>query len=117
MVLSCETRGDLMILTVEKPRIDSQIAGVFRDEAEDYLSDNRVDCAVDLSNVRFMDSTGLSSLVSLLKFIGPDRKLELCGLTPQVTKALKLTRLDDIFVTRANVREAELAREARAAMS
>lgn len=117
MIISCETRGQLMILTVEKPRIDSQIASMFGEEAEEYLGNNRLDCAVDLSQVRFMDSTGLSSLVSLLKFVGPDRKLELCGLTPQVTKTLKLTRLDDIFVTRADVREAELARENRVALS
>ena len=113
MLISCETRGPLMVLTVLKARIDAQNVGEFKEEAREHLRSSTLDCAMDLSKVSFMDSSGISTMVSLLKYVGPDRKLELCGMTPPVTKTMRLTRLDTVFFTRDSVREAELAREPR----
>ena len=113
MLTSCDVRGDLLVLAVEHARIDAQSVDQMMDEMREHLNSNSLDCALDLSKVSFMDSTGISTLVSLLKHVGPDRRLELCGLTPQVQKTMKLTRLDNVFYTRPSVRDAELARGTR----
>ena len=43
---------------------------------------------------------GLGAIVAVKKLLGPDRVLELSGLTPTVEKVFRLTRMDSIF-TRA----------------
>jgi len=52
---------------------------------------------LDLSRVAFLDSSGLGAVVAVMKLIGPERKLELVGLTPTVAKVFRLTRMDTIF--------------------
>ena len=110
MLLSCEDHGPLMVLTVMKARVDAQTAPEFKDQARDFLGSGTQDCALDLSRVSFMDSSGIGALVALLKFMGRERKLELCGLTPAVAKTMRLTRLDTVFITRDTLRSALHAR-------
>ena len=38
-----------------------------------------------------------------MKLLGPDRSLELAGLTPTVEKVFRLTRMDSIFTIHAAV--------------
>jgi anti-sigma B factor antagonist len=53
---------------------------------------------MDLSAVKFMDSTGLGSLVSVLKLLGGKRDLILCGVKGMLQDLFKLTRMDRVFV-------------------
>lgn len=110
MLLSCEDRGALMVMTVMKARIDAQTAPEFKDQAREFLGTGTQDCALDLSRVSFMDSSGIGALVALLKFMGRERRLELCGMTPAVAKTMRLTRLDTVFVTQDSLRSALDAR-------
>lgn len=114
MLLSCETRGTLLVLTGLKARVDAHNADDFKEQAREFLNTSTLDCALDLNRVNFMDSTGISVLVSLLKYIGPDRRLELCSLTPPIRKTLRLTRLDTVFSIRESVHKAELAQTPKA---
>ncbi len=53
---------------------------------------------VDLRRVTFMDSSGLSALVSALKAVRPLKgAVYLVGPTPQVRMALQMTMMDQIF--------------------
>jgi anti-sigma B factor antagonist len=52
---------------------------------------------LDLAQVKFLDSSGLGAIVAVKKLLGPDRVLELSGLTPTVEKVFRLTRMDTIF--------------------
>ncbi|MFK7945492.1 MAG: STAS domain-containing protein [Paracoccaceae bacterium] len=106
MLLSCEDHGPILVLTVLKARIDSQSAMEFKAEAREFLSTGDQDCALDLSRVSFADSSGIGALVALLKFMGRDRKLELCGMNPAVAKVMRLTRLDTVFISHDSVKSA-----------
>ena len=53
--------------------------------------------AIDLSRVDFLDSSGLGSLVSLLKEVRPTGDVVLYGAKPSVAEILRLTRLDAVF--------------------
>ena len=50
-----------------------------------------------MTQVAFLDSSGLGAVVAAMKALGPDRPLELAGLTPTVQKVFRLTRMDSVF--------------------
>src|ERR1017187_1881398 len=59
---------------------------------------------LDLSQMHFMDSSGLGNLVSALKRVRVgDGRLALVGLSPRTTTILRLTGLAPIFATYATV--------------
>lgn len=62
---------------------------------------------VDLSEVPYMDSSGVASLVKLLARVRRgDIKLRLCGLNPRVRSVFEITRLDGVFEIRPTAKEA-----------
>jgi anti-sigma B factor antagonist len=86
---------------------------------KDYLLtllDNGTKCLVlDLSEVRFVDSSGLGALLSGLKNAGMrDIRYILAGLQPRVQSMFELTRLHRVFEIHPGIDEALLgAGEAR----
>lgn len=60
---------------------------------------------LDLSDVTFLDSSGLGALVAAMKLIAPQR-LDLAGLTPNVARVFRLTRMDTVFVIHPTAAEA-----------
>lgn len=63
--------------------------------------------AVNLSDVRYVDSSGIASLVEVLKMArNTDKRLVLFGLNEPVQDVLQLTRLAKIFEIRKTEKEA-----------
>ena len=91
---------------VEAERIDAMVAIQFKDLVRDATLNAAETVILDLSRVSFLDSSGLGAVVAVMKELGAARRLELAGLTPNVAKAFRLTRLDRIFKIHANVQEA-----------
>ncbi|MBC6990318.1 MULTISPECIES: STAS domain-containing protein [Hymenobacter] len=64
----------------------------------DHLGDAITLCAVDLSNVRFINSTGIGVLVSILtKFRNQGGELVLINPSEHIRKLLLITKLNSIF--------------------
>ncbi|MCP3871796.1 MAG: STAS domain-containing protein [Desulfobacteraceae bacterium] len=62
---------------------------------------------VDLSDVSFMDSSGIATLVEGLQWSKKDKKaFVLTGLGTNVKSALSLTKLDDVFIIKENTDDA-----------
>ena len=99
MLLSREDRAETMVLTPQRARIDAAVAWQIGDEAKELLARRPGDCVMDLGRVTFLDSMGLGMLVTLLKTMGPQRRLTLAALNPAVKKTLRLTRMDTVFAT------------------
>ncbi len=58
---------------------------------------------IDLEDVNFMDSSGLSSLVAAQRIARTSQgKLYLCSINEQVKMVFELTRMDRVFETFAN---------------
>jgi exopolysaccharide biosynthesis WecB/TagA/CpsF family protein/anti-anti-sigma factor len=56
------------------------------------------DCVLDLSDLQFVDSTGLRLFFRLQRrFNGRERELVLCGMRPAVRQLLEITRLTGLF--------------------
>jgi anti-sigma B factor antagonist len=106
MELGIETRGDLLIVSVREDRIDAAVAIQFKDRMRDVLVDAPARVVLDLQQVAFLDSSGLGAVVAVMKLLGPDRRLELAGLTPTVQKVFRLTRMDSVFVIHPAVPDA-----------
>jgi|SRR5579859_1601551 len=73
-------------------------AGPARQWLDDATAEQPAFVVVDLAGVRFMDSTGLSTLVHAMKrarALGGD--LRLCGLQQSVRMIFEMTRLDRVF--------------------
>ena len=106
MQLTTQTKADALCITVEDERIDAAIAVQFKDTFRKLLAGHRGRVIVDMEKVAFLDSSGLGSLVAVMKMLPSGQKLELAGLQDVVHKVLKLTRMDSIFVLHADAKTA-----------
>ena len=69
----------------------------------DHLGDTVLNCAVDLSEIRYINSTGIGILVSLLtKFRSRGGEMVLINPADHPKKMLALTKLNNIFSVAAD---------------
>ncbi|MCT4372528.1 STAS domain-containing protein [Yangia mangrovi] len=106
MKLTC--RGtEPQVISVGEPRIDAAVAIQFKDAMRAMLSPEAERVILDLSQVEFIDSSGLGAVVAVKKAMGASQRLDLAGLTPMVDKLFRLTRMDTIFALYPTLVEAE----------
>lgn len=73
----------------------------------EHLDGNVLNCAIDLSAVRYVNSSGIGTLVSLLtKFRSRGGELVLINPADHPRKLLALTKLNNIFTVVASPAEA-----------
>lgn len=97
MTLETRTRRGITIIEVGDERIDAAGAIRFKDAMRAAMQCEPDHVVLDLSRVRFVDSSGLGAIVAAMKQMGSDRRLDLAGLTPDVDKVFRLTRMDTVF--------------------
>lgn len=86
--------------------LDGIKANQLRREISDVVASGATTVLIDLTDVTFMDSSGLSALVSALKMVRTaGGKLYLCSINDQVKMVFELTRMDRVFDTFANRNE------------
>lgn len=98
MDLTSRQDGDITILTVNGDLVIGEPETTFKKTVTQLLEEGRVNLLVDLSNVGFLDSSGLGALVRALtqsQKEGGQTKLLNAG--PQVRKLLQMTKLDSVF--------------------
>ena len=88
-------------------RLDAGTAPACKNALMDLLGKGQNKVVLDLGAVEFVDSSGLGTLITIYKNMGPGGKLILCGLHDKVISLLKLTRLDRVFTITKTVEEAE----------
>ncbi|MEO0664665.1 MAG: STAS domain-containing protein [Pseudomonadota bacterium] len=106
MELSKTDVGDTRIVKVIDHRIDAAVAIQFKDAMRAETDGGPERVVLDLSEVSFIDSSGLGAVVAAKKLLNGSHVLELAGLTPVVAKVFKLTRMDTIFTVHADVNTA-----------
>ncbi len=105
MQLTAHESAGLLLVEVMEDRIDAAGAIQFKDSMRELATRGSGRVMLDMSRVAFLDSSGLGAVVAVMKLLGPDRKLELAGLTPTVEKVFRLTRMDSVFTIHASVPE------------
>lgn len=107
MQLKMTEKDEAVILTVEEERMDAHNSGNLKEKMLQLFDDGKYQLVIDLSAVRFIDSSGLGALVSGFKNASArDGSLKLCCLQPQVRSMFELTRLHRVFEIFATLDEA-----------
>ncbi len=107
MQIQTGTRDGNLVLSVRESRLDAHNSGELKDVLLKLLESNVKRLVVDLSAVRFIDSSGLGALLSGYKNANLHRAcLVLAGLQPRVRAMFELTRLNRVFESYGNVDEA-----------
>lgn len=97
MTLTSENQENLRIISVDSDRIDAAMAIQFKDDMRGQTAEGPKRVILDLTKVDFIDSSGLGAIVASMKQLDQGQKMELAGLTPNVQKVFRLTRMDTIF--------------------
>ncbi|MBI1173022.1 anti-sigma factor antagonist [bacterium] len=97
MNLDTTHEGEIILIRVMDDRIDAASAIQFKERMREIVAVPSLRVVLDMSNVGFLDSSGLGAVVAVMKALGPLRRLELSGLTPTVEKVFRLTRMDSVF--------------------
>ena len=98
-------------------RMDIESSAAVRQILLDMATKGIKAVVVDLSGVQFMDSSGLSVLVSGMKALRKNGgMLGICNANPQIRTALRLTMLDRVFPVHEDVEKTfqELNKEIQA---
>ncbi|MET4694312.1 STAS domain-containing protein [Endozoicomonas lisbonensis] len=106
--MAFETReeGVFTVVLVDESRLDASIAESFKVFLFDQIDSGKEKIVVDLSQVRFMDSSGLGSLVAGLKKTAGSGLFALASAQPAVKDLFDLTSMDKLFSLHDSVADA-----------
>jgi anti-sigma B factor antagonist len=97
MQLACEKVGDVAVCAVPVEELDAGNAGEFKRDIAPVLEAN-VKVVLDLSRLRFVDSSGLGAFISCLRKLNvKGGGLKLTGLSTQVQGVFELVRMHRVF--------------------
>lgn len=97
MQLTLLPQEDGVTIRVEERRLDALIATAFKDRVRNLAAHAEHTVTLDLTQVDFMDSSGLGAVIAIYKSMPPGRKLELTGLSENVERVFRLTRMDTVL--------------------
>ncbi len=97
MQLEGKNIGEILMVKSLGKRIDASSAAEFKGKMVDWINSGHYRIALDLSEVDFIDSSGLGAIVSSLKTIGDRGDMVLFGLRDSVMSLFRLTRLTRVF--------------------
>lgn len=83
-------------------RLDAAVAPDFKQQVVALVQGGERRIVIDLAGVSFLDSSGLGALVSILKALGGQGALAVCGAQGSVLGLFKLTRMDKVFAIEAS---------------
>lgn len=97
MDVEWQTHGDV-VAVVLRGDVDAAGTPALREQLDGPLAGGRQNFVIDLSEVGFIDSSGLATVVQLFKRVRiGDGDVRLCGLQADVLRLFELVRLDRVF--------------------
>ena len=97
MKLEGRHERNVLVVTVVDKRIDAGAVDDFKTKISQYIADGENLIVLDLSNVEFIDSSGLGAVVGALKMLGDNGKMVICGAADSTMRMFKLTRMNKVF--------------------
>ena len=97
MEIGVEKMGDVAVALVPVEELDAGNAGEFKRDIGPVLQ-NHAKVILDLSQLRFVDSSGLGAMLSCLRQLSArNGDLKLCCMSKQVRGLFELVRMHKIF--------------------
>ena len=97
MQLNVSQSGTDTIVAVHSSRLDASVAPQFKTDMTAVVNGGARHLVLDMSEVRMIDSSGLGTLVSILKLLNGQGSIVIRGAMPSVLGLFKLTRMDRVF--------------------
>ena len=97
MKLEARHEGDVLVITMVDKRLDAGAVDDFRTKMSQHIADGENKIVLNLSNAEFIDSSGLGAIVGVLKMMGDNGKMVICGATDSTMRMFKLTRMNKVF--------------------
>jgi anti-sigma B factor antagonist len=97
MEITASSRDNVTALQLEG-RMDLNSSSQLKKRVKDYLGQGKTSIILDLSDVNFINSSGLGTLVSILKDVRMVKgRMVLCNLAQYVQEVFEITQLSHIF--------------------
>ncbi|ABC78954.1 STAS domain-containing protein [Syntrophus aciditrophicus] len=97
MQLHQTKNGDVLIVKPLEKRIDAATATEFKEKMSNWIGAGNKRIVLNLTEVDFIDSSGLGAIVSSLKKIGTEGDLVICAVKETVMSLFRLTRMNRVF--------------------
>ncbi|WP_320170257.1 STAS domain-containing protein [Maridesulfovibrio sp.] len=106
MNLIWKRSGRYLVLRIDTDKVDATNALDLKEILLDIVGAGEDKLVIDLSDVGFMDSSGLAGLLPIVKAFPPGGHLMVAGLQPRVRQLFKLTKVDTVMDIRSSVEDA-----------
>jgi anti-sigma B factor antagonist len=97
MMLEQRQNGTLTVIKPLERRLDADSSRDFKEQMAEIIRQGQNQILLNLAEVQFIDSSGLGTLLSLVRQLGEQGNLMLCGVAGSVMSLLRLTRLNRVF--------------------
>lgn len=98
MNIETKKNGRLICVKLLSQNIDATVSNEFKGRMNDLIQQGNNFFILNLSQVKFIDSSGLGALISILKTLTLNNgDIVLCELNGPVQSLLKITRMENIF--------------------
>jgi anti-sigma B factor antagonist len=93
------TKNDILIIKPDFDRLGSKEVPKFKEHVIQLINESKKhDVVFDLNQLHFIDSSGVSSFLSLLRLLNSrGGELKLAGVTPPIRTVLELVSMHKIF--------------------
>ena len=109
MRFETKPESDVLVITIPVETLDAANSGEFKQDIVPII-ESQVKVVLDLSNLNFIDSSGLGAILSSLRRISSaGGQLKLCGLQPRVQSVFTLVRMNQVFDILANCEDAVIS--------
>jgi len=107
MEYSHEKVNDVLVLRLSGDLIGENHGPELISIINDTINDDIIFCAIDIQNVRYVNSSGIGVLITILtKFRNKGGEVVLIKPSDSVEKLLIITKLNSIFITVPNLEQA-----------
>lgn len=97
MEIETKKINEILLITPHSKRIDAAVSTTFKGQIVDLINRGNYFLILNLTEVEFLDSSGLGAIISIFKSVSENGSLILFGLQKQLTNLVKLTRMDKVF--------------------
>jgi anti-sigma B factor antagonist len=95
--ITTDKRGAAIVARVQSDTLETENVGLFR-TAIGPVMEQSDDVVLDLSDINFMDSTGLGAMLSCLRLMkAKGGSLKVASLTPEVRRLFDMVMMDRVF--------------------
>lgn len=106
MKLTTSLDNNILIVKIDEEYLDIKNASEFKTKVTELIDKNVHKIIFNFSKINFVDSTGLGSVVTIIKVLGEKGSIAICDISDTVKEIFWMTRMDKVFLLFNNEDEA-----------